>query len=128
MKIITIAATAVFVLAGMTATAGAGPLTKCKACHTLKAGGKNKTGPNLFGIVGRTMGSTDYKKYGNYLKAQKDAGAIWDTDNLRAWLASSQSVAKAAGGKTRMPSQKLKGKKADAAIAALEALQSSSIE
>jgi len=126
-KVLMSAVLTAFVLGGLAiapATAEAGnPLAKCKACHTFKKGGKHKTGPNLFGVVGRRMGSTDFKKYTSYLKAQNAAGAIWNPCKLRAWIADSQGVAKAAGKKTKMPKQKLKGAKADAAIAALKALK-----
>ncbi len=122
-NILMIAAAAAFIIGGMATTASASPLGKCKACHTFKDGGKNKTGPNLFGIVGKKMGSAKGFKYGAYLKAQNAAGATWNPCNLRAWIADSKGVAKAAGSKTKMPKQKLKGAKADKAIAALEALK-----
>ncbi len=126
-KMLMIAAAAAFMVSGFAATeAVAGPEGKCKACHSFDKGGKNKTGPNLFGIVGAKQGNpcrTGYKKYGAYLKAQNAAGATWNPCNLRAWIADSKGVAKAAGSKTKMPKQKVKGKKADKLIAFLQGLK-----
>ena len=55
---------------------------KCKACHTVNEGGKHKAGPNLFGIVGKQAGSTDFKKY----KGLKGSDIVWTDDNLDKWL------------------------------------------
>ena len=64
---------------------------KCKACHAIVAddgtvivkGGK--TGPDLYGVAGRAVGSTDYK-YGSGLKALGEAGAVWDEESFTAYL------------------------------------------
>jgi cytochrome c len=44
-------------LASADAAAGETVFKKCGACHTGESGGANKVGPNLWGIVGRGMGT-----------------------------------------------------------------------
>jgi cytochrome c len=65
---------------------------KCKSCHMIVAddgtevvkGGK--TGPNLWGISGRTAGTQDGFKYGASLVAAGEAGLVWDTETLTAYI------------------------------------------
>jgi cytochrome c len=66
---------------------------KCKSCHAVTAadgteivkGGK--TGPNLFGIVGRQIGSHADFKYSASIVAAGADGSVWDEANLAAYLA-----------------------------------------
>ncbi|MCF7821359.1 MAG: cytochrome C [Mariprofundaceae bacterium] len=121
MKKVLMIVAAASVIGGAATTASAAALAKCKACHSFEAG-EHKTGPSLAGIMGSTMGGTDFGNYGSYLKSQKAAGATWNEDNMKEWLADSKGMAKAAGEKTSMPKQNLKDAKLDAAIAELKAL------
>ena len=57
---------------------------KCKACHMIQDAEGNtivkggKTGPNLYGIIGRTAGSMTGFRYGSSLIAAGEKGLVWD--------------------------------------------------
>ncbi|MFZ5964941.1 c-type cytochrome [Thalassococcus sp. BH17M4-6] len=57
---------------------------KCKACHQVGEGAKNRSGPQLNGIVGRDIGAVDGFRYSG---AMADHGGVWDEATLAAFLA-----------------------------------------
>ena len=120
-KVLMMAAVATVAMNGFAATeAVAGPEGKCKGCHSFEQGGPTKVGPNLFGIMGKQMGSVEGFSYGDYLAGKP---GTWDEASMKSWLEDSKGVAEAAGGSTKMPSQKLSGAKADKVIAFLNGLK-----
>ena len=58
---------------------------QCKACHTVVAGETKRTGPNLFGILGRQAASTDFD-YSKSLLEAGEVGLVWTEENLDAFL------------------------------------------
>ena len=59
----------------------------CTACHTVEAGGPNKVGPNLHGIIGSKAGSkTDF----TYSDAMKKSGIVWDENKIDQYLTKPQ--------------------------------------
>ncbi|HEY1383006.1 MAG TPA: cytochrome c family protein [Dongiaceae bacterium] len=58
--------------------------TKCKACHDLTKGGKNKVGPHLWGVVGREHAAVPDFAYSDAMK--KFAGKPWTFEDLDKFL------------------------------------------
>ncbi len=70
-----------------TANASAGgeqAFAMCSACHSRNAGGAQRMGPNLHGVVGRKAGSNPGFAYS---PALRDSGIVWDAQSLDAYLA-----------------------------------------
>lgn len=85
---------------------------KCKACHQVGEGAKNRVGPILNGVVGASVGHVDGFKYSKDLLTAKDAGQVWDEALMSEFLAKPKSVFK----KTKMS---FAGLKKDSEIAAV---------
>lgn len=80
-------------LAELLAVADAGKgerqFAKCKACHTVEKGGRNGTGPNLYGLIGRGVGAIDSF---NYSGALSENTAVWTWELLDQWLTSPKNT------------------------------------
>ena len=56
---------------------------KCKACHSIKQGGRNNIGPKLWNVMFRPVGAvTDYK----YSKALTTYGKEWSWEEMNGFL------------------------------------------
>lgn len=74
--------------------AGEKVFKKCKACHAVGEGAKNKSGPQLNGLMGRTMGSVEGFKYSKVFVAAKGEGRVWDETALVEFLAKPKAYMK----------------------------------
>lgn len=74
--------------------AGEKVFRKCKSCHQLGDGAKNRTGPVLTGIVGSPAGQVEGFRYSKALTEMADEGLVWDEETLSAFLAKPKSFMK----------------------------------
>ncbi|MCG6901419.1 MAG: cytochrome c family protein [Rhodobacter sp.] len=77
------------VLASADVAAGEKLFKACKSCHKIEAGA-NGTGPSLYGVVGRPVGSADGFKYsGNLVKVAQ----TWTPEALQEFLTNPKAYA-----------------------------------
>lgn len=67
------------------ATAGANVFKKCTVCHVIDSD-KNKIGPSLKGVIGRTAGTHPGFKFSPAMVDAGKAGLVWDDAALRDYL------------------------------------------
>lgn len=95
-------------LAAGDATKGADDFKRCKACHSIVApdgtaiqkGGK--TGPNLYGVIGRKVASLADFKYGDSIAAVGAKGTIWDEAMVAAYVTDPTAWLKAQTGNDKV--------------------------
>lgn len=77
--------------------AGEKVFNKCRACHAIGEGAKNKVGPELNGVVGRPWGAIEGFKYsagkeGTLMAIAESGPHVWDPATLRAYLRKPKDV------------------------------------
>lgn len=80
---------------------------RCAACHGFVEG-KNKLGPSLYGMFGRTAGSVEGFRYS---KAMKESGIVWDEETVSAYLENPRAYIK--GNRMAFPGLKKPADRAD---------------
>ena len=84
---------------------------KCKSCHMITSEDEvfvkgGKTGPNLYGIIGRQAGSLEGFKYSKILAAKGEEGLKWDEKSLAEYT---QDPTKFLGERSKMTFKLKKG-------------------
>ena len=69
------------------ADAGKKVFNKCKACHMVGEGAKNRVGPELNGVVGRPIATAPDFKYSKAFMDKAADGHAWTEEELAAYLA-----------------------------------------
>lgn len=65
---------------------------KCSACHQVGAEARNRIGPQLNDLFGRSAGAVDGFRYSAGFKAAADDGLLWENSTLDQFVADPKSV------------------------------------
>lgn len=110
------------------ATKGETVFRQCQTCHMVAdddgnvlAGRSSKTGPNLYGVIGRQAGTHPDFRYGDSIIAAGEGGLVWDEAALAQYVqdpvAFLRTTLNDRGAKSKM-TFKIRGEAAAADVAA----------
>jgi cytochrome c2 len=74
--------------------AGEKVFKRCAACHQVGPDAKNRVGPDLNGLIGRTAGTEEGFKYSKAMTEAGENGLVWDEDALFSYLADPKAMVK----------------------------------
>ena len=74
------------------AAAGEDMFKRCKSCHSISNGDEvivrgGRTGPNLFGVIGRQAGTYEGFRFGDDIVAAGAGGLVWTEDSVAEFVA-----------------------------------------
>jgi cytochrome c len=91
---------------------------RCAACHQIGPDAKNRVGPTLEGVIGRTAGTAPDFTYSDAMIEAGKSGLVWNDETLHEYLADPKAMVKG----TKMAFAGLKKEEdRDAVIAYIEA-------
>ncbi len=76
------------------ADAGAKVFKKCKACHAVGDGARNRVGPHLNSVFGRKAASIEGFKYSKAMSVAGSGGLVWNDETLAAFLTKPRKMMK----------------------------------
>lgn len=95
---------ATFAASAQDVGAGEKVFAKCRACHAVGEGAKNKVGPHLNELIGRVAGTAEGFKYSPAMIKAGEGGLAWNVESLDAYLADPKGYIK--GNKMAFPGLK----------------------
>jgi len=73
---------------------GARAFRKCAACHVAEENGPKKPGPNLWGVVGRGIGTLEGFDFSTAMVDAGKAGRVWSEEELDVFVTEPRSALK----------------------------------
>ncbi|MDW3117084.1 c-type cytochrome [Roseovarius pacificus] len=67
---------------------------KCKACHQVGDGAKNRVGPQLNDVIGRHMAAVGDFKYSKTLQSMGEEGLVWNAETMAEFLSDPRGYVK----------------------------------
>lgn len=71
--------------------AGEKVFARCRSCHQIGDGARNRSGPILTGVMDRPMGGADGFKYSDAIQTAAAEGRVWDTAEMTGFLTKPKS-------------------------------------